>query len=195
MDLEQIKKNYADLSDFKLEYLAKNEINSLEPEVIVILVEEIKRRGLNLNLMQGIAAQAKELSEEEIMGLKSKISSLPCPSCRQKDSPLIGTYIRTVLSFIVFTTYQKKAFISCISCASQKRKNAIIKTTLFGWWGFPFGFFYTLHAIITSLTDSKNRDSDSEAVLSAFVVKNLGEIISNWDNEEELVDFINYSNP
>ena len=96
MDLEQIKKNYADLSDFKLEYLAKNEINSLEPEVIVILVEEIKRRGLNLNLMQGIAAQAKELSEEEII---------------------------------------------------------------------------------------------------AFVVKNLGEIISNWDNEEELVDFINYSNP
>ena len=44
MDLEQIKKNYADFDDFKIEYLAKNGVSSLNSEVVQILVEEIKKR-------------------------------------------------------------------------------------------------------------------------------------------------------
>jgi hypothetical protein len=51
MDLEQIKKNYAEFDDFKIEHLAKNEVGGLNPDVVPILVDEIKRRGLDINLI------------------------------------------------------------------------------------------------------------------------------------------------
>ena len=43
IDLEQIKNNYADFEDFKIEHLAKNEAGGLEPDVIPILIDEIRK--------------------------------------------------------------------------------------------------------------------------------------------------------
>ena len=104
MDIEQIKKNYENFNDSKIEHLAKNEAGSLEPEVIPILVNEIKKRNLDVDLIKGIEAQTKELTEKEIQEIKLKIESLSCPECGQNESKLIGTLIRTVKSFIVFTS-------------------------------------------------------------------------------------------
>ncbi|MDR0438047.1 MAG: hypothetical protein LBH22_07095 [Bacteroidales bacterium] len=107
MDLEQIKKNYANFDDLKIEHLAKNEVGGLNPDVIAILIDEIKKRGLDINLMNGIEAQTKELTEIEVNELKSKIINLPCPDCGQRSFPLSGSFIRTVKSFIIFTSYKK----------------------------------------------------------------------------------------
>jgi hypothetical protein len=142
-DLQQIRKNYSEFDDFKIEHLAKNEISSLDPEVVAILKEEIIKRGLDKNLNKGIEAQTKKLTDSELNELKFKISKLSCPECGQINSPLIGTLIREVKSFIVFTYNKKTPFISCQICANNKRKNALITTVLLGWWGFPHGLIYT----------------------------------------------------
>jgi hypothetical protein len=119
---------------------------------------------------------------------------LTCPECGQKKPPLIGTLIREVRSFIVFTHYKRTPIISCKDCADKKRKQAIITTALLGWWGIPFGLFRTPQVIITSLTDSNKRESQSNTILTNFVIKNVGEIRTNWENESELSDFVGHIN-
>ncbi|HBY52454.1 MAG TPA: hypothetical protein DEO70_02150 [Bacteroidales bacterium] len=194
IDLEQIRKNYSEFDDYKIEHLAKNEIGSLDPDVVAILKEEIKKRGLDSNLNKGIEAQAKELTESELKELKSKIKKLACPDCGQSNSPLIGTFIREVKSFIVFTHYKKTPLILCHACADRKRNNAMITTALLGWWGIPWGLFRTPHAIISSLSDSKNREVISDSILTQFALENVGELRTNWDKESVLVDFIRHRN-
>lgn len=194
IDLEQIRKNYASFDDYKIEHLAKNEINSLEPDVVAILKNEIKKRGLDSNLNKGIEAQTKELTESELKDLKSKISNLVCPECGQKNSPLIGTLIREVKSFVLLTHYKKTPLILCQTCADKKRKNAMITTALLGWWGIPSGLFRTPLAIFSSLSDNKKREIISDSILTQFAIENIGEIRTNWDKEKELVDFIRHNN-
>jgi len=194
IDLEQIRKNYESFEDYKIDHLAKNEVGSLSPEVVIILKEEIKKRGLDTNLISGIEAQTKELTEAELNDLKSKISKLACPKCGQHHTLLIGILIREVKSFVVLTHYKKTTIILCPTCAEKKRKDAMISTALLGWWGIPWGIFRTLHALISSLTDNKNRDIISDSILTQFAIVNIGEIRTNWDKENELVDFVRHKN-
>jgi hypothetical protein len=194
IDIEQIKKNYANFEDYKIEHLAKNEAAGLKPDVIPILIEEIKKRGLDPNLIKGIEAQTKELTESELTELKSKIANLPCPDCGAKNTPLIGTLIRTVKSFIVLTSYKKVPVITCETCANKRRKNAMITTFLLGWWGIPFGIFRTPIALIQTLIDKNKRVEISDGILTVFTVESIGEIKTNWDKEAELVDFIRHVN-
>jgi len=194
IDIEQIKKNYANFEDYKIEHLAKNEAAGLEPDVIPILIEEIKKRGLDSDLIKGIEAQTKELTESELTELKSKIANLPCPDCGAKNTPLIGTLIRTVKSFIVLTSYKKVPVITCETCANKRRKNAMISTFLLGWWGIPFGIFRTPIALIQTLIDKIKRVEISDGILTVFAVENIGEIKTNWDKETELVDYVRHVN-
>jgi hypothetical protein len=194
MDIEQIKKNYADFDDFKIEHIAKNEVDGLHPEVVPILVDEIKRRGLDLNLIKGIESQTKELTGAELDELKSKIVNLPCPDCGQRAYPLTGSFSRTVISFFIFTSYKKKPVIACQSCLNKRRKNAMLLTFFLGWWGIPYGFFRTPIALIASLKDIKNKGTVSEDTVTSFAISHIGELRTNWDKENELVAYINHWN-
>ncbi|MDE5419978.1 hypothetical protein L3049_18470 [Labilibaculum sp. DW002] len=194
IDLNQIKQNYIEFDDYRIEDLAKNEAGGLEPGVIPILIDEINKRGLDPALITGIEAQTKVITEEELSELKNKIINLHCPQCGQSNTPLIGTVIRTVKSFIVITSYKKTPVITCKSCADKKRKNAMISTALLGWWGIPFGLFRTPIALISTLTDRKKGDEISDAIVTGFAIENIGEIKTNWDKEDELVEFVGHIN-
>ena len=194
IDLEQIKQNYSGFEDFKIVHLAKNEAGGLEPDVIPILIEEIKKRGLDIELIKGIEAQTKKLTEDELKELTTKITNLPCPSCGQKDSKLIGSLTRTVISFIVYTSYKITPIITCKSCANKKRQNAIIITAILGWWGIPFGLFRTPVALIRTLIDKNKQEEISDEIITMFAIDNVGEIRTNWDKENELVDCIGHVN-
>lgn len=194
INLEQIKKNYADLEDIKIERLAKDEVGSLEPDAIPILIAEIKKRRLDPDLIKEIEVQTQKLTEPELKVLKTKITNLSCPECGQRNTPLTGSLIRTVKSFVVITAYTRTSIISCKQCADKKRKNALISTALLGWWGIPWGIFKTPHVIISSLLDTKKREEQSDAIITQFVIRNIGEIRKNYDQENELIEFIRKSN-
>jgi len=194
MDLEQIKRNYADFEDYKIEHLAKNDVCGLDADVVQILVEEIKKRGLDSNLIKAIEAQTKEFTEVELSELISKIVNLPCPDCRRKSSPLMGAIIRTVRSYVLITSYKKVLVIACPECLKKRRKEAMILTSLLGWWGIPMGIFQTPIALIASLKDVKNQEMISNQIISSIAVKNIGELKTNWDNENELVKYFIHKN-
>lgn len=194
IDSKQIKQSYSKFEDYKIEHLAKNEAGGLEPEVIPILIDEINKRGLDSELIRGIEAQTKRLTESELNELKNKIANLICPECGRKNPPLVGSLIRTVKSFIVLTSYKKIPVITCKSCADKKRKNALISTALLGWWGIPFGLFRTPIALISTMTDKKKHEIISDGIITGFAIENIGEIKTNWEKEKELVEFIRHVN-
>jgi len=190
LDLKKIKENYANFADSKLEYLAKYEVASLAPEVISILIDEIKKRGLSDALLTAIEAQITPLTEETLTSLKSKVISLPCPQCGTAHRPLMGTLVREVKSYIFFTSYKKKPIITCQTCADRVIERSWRNTLLFGWWGIPWGIFRTSMAIMSSLKDARNRDEQSDAILIGFTTKHIGEIKANSEKEQELIGFI-----
>lgn len=190
LDLEQIRKNYSEFHDMEIEKIAKNDIESLDPAIVEILMKEIKKRGLDSNLFKGIEAQTQEITEEDLNKIKFKLSNLACPICGLNETPLIGTIIREVKSFLFFTLYSTKPIISCQKCADKKIKNALITTSLLGWWGIPSGIFRTPHAIFSTMNDNKNRKIQSEAIMTNFVISNIVDIKINWDNKQDLVDLL-----
>ncbi len=195
IDLEQIRNNYSKMDDSKLERIAKFEMASLQPEVRPIIIAEIKKRGLDENLLTGIEAQTKELSEEEVNELTDKVKGLDCPSCGKSSSGLVGGIIRKVRSYLLFTQYESRAMIACKECVDSERKNQLIKNSLFGWWGFPSGFLYrTPQAIINHFRDNRKSEELSELILIEFAVQNIGELKTNWENEDAIVGFIRHQN-
>ena len=193
-DLEYIKENYSKMEDFKLERIAKYEASLLRPEVLPILISEIKKRGLNENLIQGINSQVKELSTKEINGVITKIKGLSCPICENTSQELNGGIIRKVRSYLILTQYEKKAIISCNTCLDKERKNQLIKNSLLGWCGLPWGLIRTPISIINHFRDNLKKEEISEAILNEFIKKNIGELKTNWEDEKNLSDFIKHIN-
>jgi hypothetical protein len=195
LDLEQIRKHYSEMDNSKLERIAKFEIASLNPEVHPIVIAEIQKRGFDEALITGIEAQTKTLTSEEIYELIAKIKGLDCPSCEKSNQGLVGGIIRKVRSYVIITQYEIRPIIACTTCVEAERKNQLIKNSLFGWWGFPSGLlFRTPQAIINHFIDNGKKDEISKSVLSDFAVQNVGELKTNWENEDRLVAFINHQN-
>lgn len=194
VDLEKIKAHYSEMDISKLERIAKFEIASLEPEVQPIIIAEIKKRGLGESFLAGIEAQTKDLSEEEIFELRDKIKGLNCPSCGKSNQGLVGGIIRKVRSYIIITQHETRSMIACQNCVETERKNQLIKNSLFGWWGFPWGIYRTLVAIINHFKDNGTTHKISESILVEFALQNIGELKTDWDDEDELVRFINHQN-
>ncbi len=195
VNLDKIRENYAQMSDLKLERIAKSDIASLHPDVVPIVKEEIKKRGLDENLYRGIEAQTTEFTEEQVYAMRDKIKSLSCPKCGEHKDDLYGGIIRKVRSYIVFTSYQTKSLIACRSCVEGERKAQLIKNSLLGWWGFPWGLFiHTPHSIINHFLDLRKREETSEALLIGFALENIGELTTNWEDEDALVEFIHHHN-
>lgn len=195
IDLEQVKNHYAKMDNARLENIAKFEMALLEPAVQQIVIAEIKRRGLDENLLVGIEAQTKELSEAEVYALRDKIKGLACPSCGQPNQGLMGGMVRKVRSFLIITQYEQRPMIACPACVEAERKSQLIKNSLLGWWGFPWGLLYrTPQAIINHFRDNGKKEEISEGILIQFAVENIGELKTNWDKADKLVNFIRRQN-
>lgn len=191
---DELKKNYAELDDQQIEYIAKYEAKSLAPEVILLLIKEMKNRGFDNELINAINPYKKELSQSELRQLKNKITHLACPECGQKKEKLVGSLVRTVKSFLVLTMYSNVPIITCEECARKKRTEAMLITALLGWWAIPFGIIRTPIALIASLIDRSKVEKVSDEIVDGFVVEYLGEIRTNLKNEDRLIEFINDMN-
>ena len=60
-----------------------------------------------------------------------------------------------VMSFIYFTQRIPVQGIFCYKCASKKSLESTLITWLLGWWGIPFGFIFSTHAILNNLVGGK----------------------------------------
>jgi len=195
IDLEQVRNHYSQMDDSRLERIAKYDIASLEPEVEEIVIAELKKRNFDESILSGIAAQTKEYDDEEIEELLDKVKSLACPKCGTQDKDLVGGIVRKVRGYIIMTKYERRPLIACRPCIEEERKSQLIKNSLFGWWGIPWGLLYnTPHAIINHFRDNRIKEELSESILLDFVGQNIGELKTNWMNQDYLTDFIHHQN-
>ena len=191
MDIKRIEENYQRMSDDQIIKIATTDARGLRPEVYGIIENEINKRNLNPNILQGAIAQNKEHSLAEVEQYSKLLRDLPCPICGNTHEKLNGTISHTVKSFIIFTTYGTEPTIACPDCLDKKNDDAILSTALLGWWGVPWGFFKTPIYIYRNYKAKKdNRLDTSNNTLLSYTLGNIGEIETYKDDKEKLKNII-----
>ena len=191
MDINDIEKNYARMSDRELINIATTRGEGLKPGVIEIIEKEIAKRNLNPDLLAGIIAQNKTYTSEEIEQYAQLLSNLPCPVCDSNQQKLNGTVAHTVKSFLIFTTSERKPTIACPDCLDQVNDKAAWSTALLGWWGFPWGLLKTPVYIYRNFKAKKeNRLDLSNRTLLSYTLANIGEVEAFKNNPDKLLEVI-----
>jgi len=192
-DLQQLRKNYEQFDDKKLIRIASEEASGLRSEALDLLKQIIKERGLSADIIKAADVQVKEVSAKSLADYTGLLRDLPCPFCNGTDEKLNATITANVISFIVITHYRKEIKIGCPQCLNKQNNNAMLKTALLGWWGFPWGIVRTPQALI--LNNKRKAENDwpeANDLFKSFVYSRIGRIEANRNNAEGLQDIITH---
>ncbi|MCR8558625.1 hypothetical protein KXD93_13295 [Mucilaginibacter sp. BJC16-A38] len=192
-NLEQLRKNYEQFDDKKLIRIASEEAAGLRPEALNLLKQIIKERGLSADVAKAAEVQTKEVKASDLADYTEMLRNLPCPFCNGVGEKLNATIVANVVSLVVFTHYRKEVKIGCPQCLNKQNNNAMIKTALLGWWGFPFGIIRTPQALI--LNNKRKAENDmyeANDLFRGFVYGRIGRIEANRNNPEGLQDIITH---
>ncbi len=148
MDLNDIRENYKKFDDWKIEKIASEEAGSLRLEVLDILKAEIKKRNLNLNLIDSVDSQIRELTESEFDEYCEILRNHPCPKCNSKTQKINATMVGRVVSILIMTNYEKFLKVACSNCLDEMHREANMKSALLGWWGIPWGPIQTIRSFM-----------------------------------------------
>ncbi|WP_207428311.1 hypothetical protein [Pedobacter sp. SYSU D00535] len=191
--LDQLRKNYERFDDNKLTRIATEEAAGLRPEAVDLLKQVIKERGLSGSIIKGIDAQLQEVDDRILSEYAELLRGLPCPLCKSTDEKLNATMTGSVISFIIMTNYQKELKVACPNCLDKANDRAMIKSALFGWWGFPWGIIRTPQALLLNNKMKKqNRLSEPNDLFNAFVLGKIGRLEANRNNPTELQEIIEH---
>jgi hypothetical protein len=192
IDLKQIEKNYSLKEDYEIERIVTSKSQGLRPEVYQIIENEIKKRNLNPNLLQGVVAQNREYSIDEIIDYSTVLRNLPCPYCNSKTKKLNGVFVYSIKSFILFTSTEINRYVGCAECLDSKCNKTLVSNLFLGWWSFPIGLIKTPFYIYKNLNSKKlHRTNNSSDALISFVENNIGYIESYKNDEAKLKTLIN----
>ncbi len=195
MDLNDIRDNYKNFPDWKIEKIASAEAGSLRPEVLDILKAEIKKRNLNLNLIDSVDSQTKELTESEFNEYCEILRNHPCPNCESKTQKINATMVGQVVSMLIMTNYEKSLKVACSDCLDKMHSKANTKSALLGWWGIPWGPIQTIRSFIYNSSMKKNnRTEKPNGIFASFIVSNVGIMEKAKTEPEKLTELINRTN-
>jgi len=90
-----------------------------------------------------------------------------CSCCGKVTAQPRYAIFFTVKSFVLMTLRSPIQGIFCRACAEKRAYRASVVTWLLGWWGFPWGPIYSVHAIITNMLGGK-RPPEVNARLAAY---------------------------
>ena len=191
LDLDYVRKNYSQLSDQKIMHLANFEANQLEPEVVEILLEEIKKRNLDLKLIEAVKVSTKELHEDELQKYISIIQSLPDPTTGETGSVINATIVSFTFSVILFTRKKDSVFFGNNKSIHNKLNDCTMTTAAAGWWGIPWGLFYSISSLRNNIRMGKiDYNEKPTDILIQYVIENVGFIENNQNNPTELVNHL-----
>jgi hypothetical protein len=194
LDLEFVRETYQKMPDEELVRVATQDAVGLTPEAQKIVEEEIARRGLDKNIVQGVRVQNTEMTVEELDRYCAMARSLDCPVCGSSDGMLNGSMTYEVMSFILFTQYTKKIRVACPDCLDKANTNALMKSAALGWWGIPWGIVRTVQAIGLNLNSKRTNHSEGpNNYLRGYVLKRVGEFETYKGNRQKLQEIISES--
>jgi hypothetical protein len=187
IDIKFVQERYQSMTDDELIRTATQDAYGLTPEAMEIVKAEIKKRGLDENIAKGVEAQNKTYSVEEVDAYCDIVSKLNCPSCGSATERLNATMTGEVMSFIFFTTYDKKIKGGCPYCLDKANNNALTKTAVLGWWGIPWGIIRTPQAIALNLKSKRtNHLPEHNDYLRSFALSTIGVLETYKDNKQKL---------
>lgn len=195
LDIEFVRATYQRMTDDEVVRILTQEAAGLTPEAIEMVKEEVKRRNLDPNILNGITAQRKSYTVEEIDKYCDLIQLLPCPINGSTAFPLNATVTYEAKSYIFMTHYSKKILIGSPDALDKANKDALIRSVLLGWWGFPWGIIRTVQAIVGNLNNRKTNHTDTpNDFLRSFVLSRIGEIETYKNDKEKLLAIITINN-
>ncbi len=172
--VEEIRENYKEFSDSKIENIAKNESKGLRKDVLGILKEEIEKRNLDTNLISWVETESNSFEGFERESLIQKIQNLNCPKCSEKKDRLYGFEINRIISFLLFANDTRKEKILCMSCGKKEKFYAIIITFFAGWWSRR-GIFLTPITVVKDSINFLFINKISDRIINRLVNENTGE--------------------
>ncbi|QNR25283.1 hypothetical protein [Croceimicrobium hydrocarbonivorans] len=186
LDLNHIREYYAGFDSDKLEDLALNEISRLDQKALPLLEAEIQKRNLDPKLIEVVRSYQDSRRPEIIKKWLDKLQSQPCPYCDRNNGPLVGTWRRTIKSFIFVTTTSKSPVIACKNCAADIQRKAFQSSALLGWWGLPNGLLRTPFVLYNISKDRRESEKLSKEQLQEFTLINMGHLIYSSDDSSFL---------
>jgi hypothetical protein len=191
MELREIEKNYERMSDNRLIEVITTNAQGIQPEVVSIIENEIKKRNLNPDLLNSLIAQNEQHSIEDIYHYAELLRNCPCPICNNTRDKLNGTIYHSIKSIIVMSITETRWVIACPDCLDKQNRKAIVSCSLLGWWGIPWGILKTPVYIYRNLkVKGENRISDPNGPLLSFTADNIGQIKAFENNPEKLKNVI-----
>lgn len=191
MDLMEIEKNYERMSDSRLIEVITTNAQGIQPEVVSIIENEIKKRNLDPGLLNCLIAQNEQHSIEDIYHYAELLRNCPCPICNNTRDKLNGTIYHSIKSIIATTITETRWIIACPDCLDKQNRKAIVSSSLLGWWGIPWGILKTPVYIYRNLkVKEENRISDPNGSLLSFTADNIVQIKAFENNPEKLKNII-----
>ncbi len=124
-------------------------------DAYAVLKDTEKRRAYDRSIGQATAQQSQATSRTSAAQSSPPAPPPPsvpvrCQKCGRSDSTLRITRFRQVLSFVLWTTRREWGGLYCLDCRRAEMGRAKLVSFLLGWWGIPFGIFYTLGVLFES---------------------------------------------
>jgi hypothetical protein len=85
---------------------------------------------------------AEQVAPELVAARIAEVHGQACPVCGG-EAPVDICTSYTALSIFVLTTWKAKPRLSCARCGKKSIFRDIAFTSVFGWWGLPFGLILT----------------------------------------------------
>ncbi len=191
IDIEFVRETYRKMTDDELVRVATRDASGLTEAAEEVVKEEIRRRGLDTNIIKGVEAQNTEYNFLDIDRYCEIVRDLDCPYCGSSEQRLNGTLTSQVMSFIVFTSYKKELTVACPDCLDKENNKALTVSLVLGWWGIPWGIIRTIGAIRHNIKSKKtNRIEGVNDYLRGFVFAKVGQVETYRNNKEKLQEII-----
>lgn len=188
IDLNEIRKNYKNFDDTKIRRIAEYEAKDLREEVVPILIEEIKKRGLEDDLIEWVNAEARRLSESELETLKGKVKGSICENC-EENRQLKGYEFTTTIGMFIATVTSHYKLIVCEGCGKKRRRASAFWTAILGWFSVR-GFISMPFVLVEKIKAAIQEDKQSEQIIESFIKANIGTITIEDDSEEVIQELL-----
>ncbi|MBO9674480.1 MAG: hypothetical protein J7577_13615 [Sphingobacteriaceae bacterium] len=171
--IEDIRKNYEKFDDATILKIISG-AKDLRKDVVDLLNDEIRKRGLDTELIEFVTIETDFYEGSERQHLVDEIKSSVCTCCGN-NSELHGYTFNTIISYLVWYNHDQNLQIICSDCAKSLRLKSMLTTLALGWWSRP-GILATPATLISDLIEIMQKEKYSERVISHFIDENTGSI-------------------
>jgi hypothetical protein len=93
---------------------------------------------------------AARLPNDAVRRRTARIMAAGCPKCGRPGAVEVHTAYR-VWSAVYFTSRSHQAQLCCQRCGIKSQVWGLLFSSLFGWWGFPWGLLWTPVQIVRNI--------------------------------------------